>query len=204
MNDVSKKYEEFISDTIKSLYVLNDIKKDRDLIEEITSKSEKDEIIDYTLIQSLLENINYNRTKIKDISSSVRMYFSMVEYEEKDMIDVLKCTKLRAEILKSNINKNIIISEFIPDFSIDIMNLGFDGIIEGDIINIRIFNESINEYTEKNIRINRTLNKIGQIDSIIVKDMRCPKQKYEYCLEIKLIHDGSVYSNYKMDSINIR
>lgn len=204
MDEVSKKYEAFITDTIKTLYILDAMKEDQAKIEKELTAYQNETDINFSEVQACVENLGYNRAKIRDIYSSIRTYFRKITYEKEDLKLLESSTLYNAHIVKTTLPKTITKQEYIPDFKVDIVNLGFEGILPEDDLVVSIYNTDAGISLTQSVKVGQTFSKLGERKQVNVSRIKCPKDSYEYTINIKLAHDSIYYGELTLYAINIK
>jgi len=204
MDEISKKNENFVIEGLQSLYIIDNIIECQEEIINIFNQYNNGKKIDYEFLIKKLEDANYNQTKIKDIVSSINMYASKVQYTADDFNNFKNTVKHNAIINNVTIKRILNRSEVIPQFSLDIINLGFSGINIGDKVDIALYNTVVNERVEKQYIINESIPTIKGKLVVAISDFISPQTPYEYNLDISISNNNNVYGQLTIKGINVR
>lgn len=204
MNDISLKNEEFIKDTIETLYIVDEINASRKKLLYLINRKKNNKEVDNVEIVKNLNDIIYNKVKVEDIYDSIKSYFYNVQYQNDDLLKYQNNTRIRASIASVNISKNIYAEELIPDFSIDIVNLGFDGILEDDKIIIIMKSNATNKEYVQEYNVGQNINNLLERQTIQIEGFVCPEEKHEYTIYIQVKRKDYIYSEFKINGVNVR
>ena len=204
MNEISAKNETFIIEGLQGMYILDDIKNSEKKIKELVNQYNNGENIEYEALVKNLEDANYNETKISDIVSSIKMYYSKIQYEEVDILSYINSVKYNAFINNVTIKKTLANNSIVPNFNVGIVNLGFNGISSGDMLVLSFYSDSVNEVVNKEYTIDKTILDIKGNLIFTVSNLISPKTPHEYNLSLSIKHGNVIYGNLIIKGINVK
>lgn len=201
--DYMDKDQRFVLDGLQLLGAMEDLKECELRIlslaknESIRSLTRNDDIF------REFDNADYYRIKINDIVSTIYMHATKIKYSEEELAKYELCTKKNITISDVTIPKTILISDYIPDFTFKITNLGFYGIETTDKVRVSLFNDSLDNKSEIEFNLDVESKDIGSSEIITVTELPCPKRQYEYNLKIDFLSGDKTIYSYIKPEINI-
>ncbi|MGL5713553.1 MAG: hypothetical protein ACRCX2_11090 [Paraclostridium sp.] len=173
----------------------------RNTIEDNIQATNNGLIVEELDFERIIREVKDLYLKICEQAVTVTKHCKMGDYA-----DSLK--EIQDNILKNivvediSIDKLIKVNSLIPDFTISVLNLGIDGILISDRVNLRLFyssNESVID-----IEINSPIEQIGERYTIAVSGLMSLSIPCVAELEISFNDlDGNTYSSHILGGINI-
>lgn len=206
MNAISEKNQKFIMEGLNLLTSLNDLKECEYQIFKNLKTFSEGTLIDKTELFKIIDTAEYFKVKTNDIVGTIALHISKVQYDNDDVEDKLWSVDKNACIGKVTIPVNIVTTNTIPKFTIDVVNLGLEGIDKDrDEIYLKLHYPDLTEFSEKIISFDKSANNIMDTLKVSVSDMKSPGRNYQYNLSI-YVRDkvsGLVFGSLEIKGINI-
>lgn len=206
MNTISEKNQKFIIEGLNLLTSLNDLKECEYEIFKNLKTFNEGTMIDRTELFKIIDTAEYFRVKTNDIVGTISLHISKVQYEHSDIEDKLTAVDKNVQVGKVTIPANIVTTDIIPDFSIDVVNLGLKGIDKDrDEIYLKLYYPDLTEFSEKIIPFKESTNDLMGVLKIPVNGLKSPGRNYQYNLSIQVRDkvSGLIFGNLEIRGINI-
>lgn len=206
MDSISERNQKFISEGLNLLTSLSDLKECEYEVFKMLRLLNEGTIIDQAELLRIMDTAEYFKVKTNDIVSTIILHISKVQYEHEDIKDKLTAVNKNAHIGKVTIPTNIVTSNTIPDFNIDIINLGLNGINkDNDEIYLKLYYPDLTEFSEKIIGFDKSICNIMDTSTVTVSGMKSPGRNYQYNLIIQVREKdtGLVFGKLEIRGINI-
>lgn len=204
MDNISSKNEAFLTGELKILSTIDDLEMCKKSIISLIDQYSVGLTTNIPDINSKMDEAAYYKRMIEDTASSINMYSSALTYQDSDLKDKVFTTKKNAYISNVNIPNTIPIGEFIDDFTVNITNLGFDGISAGDSLYVSMYSMETLIYTEVTIPITSGVSGIGEKMELVVHGLPCPSNHSQYSMDLILATSEDVqYASATIEGINV-
>ena len=154
------------------------------------------------LAKKALSNAEYILKSMKSSVSCMNDLFNEVKYTEEDLSNKKMSLFRNVYISKCSIVNSIKVGVEIPEFSIEIKNLGIVGVKSDDELIVTLeYDDTIGETKKMNVGFD--LNIIGDYSTINISGMYAPAFAYQYILYVELKKDGNRYFKDYLKIINV-
>lgn len=204
MDNISKKNESFLAGELKVLQNVDELELCWKDISSLIEQYSDGVLTNVPVINSRLDQASYYKRIIEDTASAINMYASEVTYSEDDMEKSILSTKKNAFIDNATISKTVSMKDFIDDFTVDVTNLGFDGVTVGDNLYVSMYSMETLVYTEVTVPITKNISGINERGTVTVHGLPCPGSHNQYSLDFVLTtKDDIQYASATIEGINV-
>lgn len=204
MDNISKKNESFLTGELKVLQNINELEICCKDISSLVEQYSDGVLTNVPIINSRLDEASYFKRVIEDTTSAINMYASSVVYSESDFEKSMLATKKNAFIDNVTIPKTVPMKDFIDDFTIDVVNLGFDGVTKGDILYVSMYSIETLVHTETVIPIADNILGLNERGTVTIHGLPCPDSHNQYSMDFIIATNEDVeYASTTIEGINV-